>query len=322
MVTVLLLTNTLDGDNSSVIEDGLLQSGNDVLRWNVDDFTRGSSTVTFEHCESESLLNMSTSEGSCLLSPSTIDSVWFRRPYRFDFPIEDPVQRAAAEEDVRDVLSSIWYVLDECSWISAPHAIARARLKPIQLGLARQAGLAIPPTVITNNPEEAKSFCRGGDTIYKPICSNFLEYPTESYVALTTRITDEMFENLEMIRSQPVILQRWVEKQYEVRATYVDGVFFACQLTSAAFSEVVDWREPEVFEQLVYQPMILPPAIERAALHLMQMLNLRFGAIDFGVDKDGNFLFFEVNPVGQWLWIEEETSLPISDALVYALTQV
>ncbi len=51
----------------------------------------------------------------------------------------------------------------------------------------------------------------------------------------------------------------------------------------------------------------------------MNRLGLRFGALDFLVTPDGEWYFLEINPNGQWAWIEQETGLPISDAIADAL---
>ena len=52
---------------------------------------------------------------------------------------------------------------------------------------------------------------------------------------------------------------------------------------------------------------------------LMQRLNLNYGAIDFVLDKQGNYVFLEINPNGQWAWIEHLTGLPISKEIVKCL---
>jgi len=50
-------------------------------------------------------------------------------------------------------------------------------------------------------------------------------------------------------------------------------------------------------------------------VELVARLGLRFGAIDIIVTPDDRYVFLEINPNGQWLWIEEETGLPIRDAI-------
>jgi hypothetical protein len=47
---------------------------------------------------------------------------------------------------------------------------------------------------------------------------------------------------------------------------------------------------------------------------------LHFGAIDLAQRPDGGFTFFEVNPNGQWAWVEQRTGLPLRSHMVDLLT--
>lgn len=54
-------------------------------------------------------------------------------------------------------------------------------------------------------------------------------------------------------------------------------------------------------------------------LALTRKLNLQFGAIDFVETPTGEFIFLEINPNGQWAWIEEQTGMPISETIAKQL---
>ena len=53
---------------------------------------------------------------------------------------------------------------------------------------------------------------------------------------------------------------------------------------------------------------------------LVRRLGLRYGAIDLILTPEGDYVFLEINPNGQWQWIEEPTGLPITSALCDELT--
>jgi D-alanine-D-alanine ligase-like ATP-grasp enzyme len=54
----------------------------------------------------------------------------------------------------------------------------------------------------------------------------------------------------------------------------------------------------------------------------MNITGLAFGAFDFVVTPDNEWVVLECNPEGQWGWIEENTGLPIADAIAkYLLTR-
>ncbi len=48
---------------------------------------------------------------------------------------------------------------------------------------------------------------------------------------------------------------------------------------------------------------------------MLHRLDLAFYAFDFVISTTGDLYFFEVNPNGQWLWIEQITGMPISKAM-------
>ena len=51
----------------------------------------------------------------------------------------------------------------------------------------------------------------------------------------------------------------------------------------------------------------------------MARLGLRYGAVDLRRTPDGRYVFFEVNPAGQWLFVEERTGLPITERVAALL---
>jgi putative transposase len=44
-------------------------------------------------------------------------------------------------------------------------------------------------------------------------------------------------------------------------------------------------------------------------------LGLAYGAVDLILEPSGNYVFLEVNSMGQWHWIEHLVGLPISEAI-------
>ena len=47
--------------------------------------------------------------------------------------------------------------------------------------------------------------------------------------------------------------------------------------------------------------------------------NMLFGAFDIIVTPDGEYVFLENNPFGQYLWLEVETGLPLSEEMAHLL---
>ena len=83
-----------------------------------------------------------------------------------------------------------------------------------------------------------------------------------------------------------------------------------------------DWRHHHEFaSSQFYTAYRLPAKIERLCVRLVRALGLCFGALDLILTPQGEYVFLEVNPNGQWAWIEDFTGLPISDAIAELLMQ-
>ena len=53
----------------------------------------------------------------------------------------------------------------------------------------------------------------------------------------------------------------------------------------------------------------------------MSALNLYYGAMDFIVDKNGNWYFIEINPNGQFAWLEIAAGDKLIDSLIDLLVE-
>lgn len=102
---------------------------------------------------------------------SEVTAVYYRKPCDFDLPegLSGPERRfshAQARVGLGGVLASL-----PVRWLSHPSALADAEYKPRQLALLRQAGLATPPSLVTNDPAAVRAFAaaHGRDLVVKPL---------------------------------------------------------------------------------------------------------------------------------------------------------
>ena len=118
----------------------------------------------------------------------------------------------------------------------------------------------------------------------------------------------------EALKAAPVIYQRHLEKLWDIRVTIVGESIYAAAIHSQETASArVDWRRADV--ELEHKKHVLPDDIAKACRRLMKVLNLRFGAIDFVLTPDGQYVFLEINPNGQWLWIEDKLGYPITNRI-------
>ncbi|MCG7374307.1 hypothetical protein MHL40_16765 [Pseudomonas luteola] len=256
------------------------------------------------------------------LKGDQVRAAYFRRPGApiVASHVTEPGERMYAEAEWQSLLKSLYSRLDHC-WLNSPTNILNAEDKPLQLLLAHEIGFNVPQASITNNLASALQIASVGSTVGKPLRQALLNGERER-VIFTTRLDGLSDTDAQAIAVAPFIVQREVIKSYDVRVTVVDSKIFATAIHSQEHAETeVDWRQGSNPE-LRHEPIQLPEVVQQQCLELLKRLKLRYGAIDFVCDLEGKLWFLEVNPNGQWAWIENLTGYPIAAAIVDSLEEI
>lgn len=66
---------------------------------------------------------------------------------------------------------------------------------------------------------------------------------------------------------------------------------------------MIDYRKYD-FDNVKYEKVNLPNNVTEFCLALIKNYGLSFGEIDMIYTKKGEYVFLEINPNGQWLWLE------------------
>jgi hypothetical protein len=243
-----------------------------------------------------------------------VRAVWWRRPqpYGVDPAIADPETRTFTVHEVHEAIEGLWLTLD-ATWVNDPARDTMAARKLWQLDVARACGLAVPRTLVTSDPAAARAFADAqgaAGTIYKPFQGN------ERLWRETRVLRAEELGQLDAVRHAPVIFQEYVEGD-DLRVTIVGDRLFPAWIRPKPGAYAADMRM-ELGEAAI-EPCVLPEAIETGLRRLMARLGLVYGAIDLKRRADGAHVFLEVNPAGQWLFVEDQTAQPIAAALADAL---
>ncbi len=232
-----------------------------------------------------------------------------------DFEEED---RETIERECRHMWLSYFDLLCPLAlWVNPLRGQETA--KPTQLVAALRCGFKIPATIVSNDPSEILAFVRGapGPVVYK----------TFGAIVPTTVVTDDLLAEPDLLRWTPGIYQHYVLKDHELRVTVIGRRLFAVRINSQATARgQIDWREAQRTPRgkksdLTLEPAALPAAVEVRCLRLMKALGLVYGAIDLIVTPQKEYVFLEVNPSGQFLWIESALGLPLLDAMSELLIQ-
>jgi glutathione synthase/RimK-type ligase-like ATP-grasp enzyme len=248
-----------------------------------------------------------------LVRAADVTAVWWRRPR----PLEPSpgLRRDDADFAIRQTeaaLSGLAAAL-ETRWVNDPWRDSAASHKLHQLALARRAGLAVPSTLVTNDPEQARLFLAAagrGRVVHKALHATPEDWRTTRFVGRAE------LRRLSSIRLAPVILQAYVPG-VDVRVTAVGGALFATAIDARRTGSPEDFRP--VFDDARVAPCHLPAPVARRLRRLLGALGLSYAAMDLRRRADGEHVFLEVNPSGQWLFVERRTGLAITQAVAALL---
>ena len=244
----------------------------------------------------------------------SVTAVWNRRirPYTLDPALTDDTARLFAHSETSEAVQGFWYAMP-CYWMNHPTADEMALRKVTQHRIARRVGLQIPETLVTNSPDEARAFVErhAATGVIRKAFRNIPQAPRE-----TLKIGPQEMALIDTVRFAPVILQAYIPLALDIRATVVDDQIFATSFKSDPQYEV-DYR-PGVGTADV-QPYTLPDDVADRLMQLMNHFGLKYGAVDFRVTPDGEHVFFEVNPAGEYLFASDRTGQPVPQAIAAAL---
>lgn len=252
-----------------------------------------------------------------------VTAAYFRRPGTPSIPdtLSDSAVRRYCEVEWGAVLTSALNSLGD-RWLNSPLAILAAENKPRQLSIAYKLGFVVPDTIITNDINYAQSFMSSGTSVGKPLREALLTGDDEERVIFTSRLEALDESDEKRVSAAPIIFQREIVKAADIRVTVVENQVYAVEILSQEHDETeVDWRRGSR-PDLIHRCLKLPETISQKCVDLLRLMGLRFGAIDLALDTVGNYWFLEINPNGQWAWIETRTGLPLTQSIVDALERI
>lgn len=251
-----------------------------------------------------------------------IQAVWFRKP---EAPILSHFALDAAaldyvEAEFTEILLGLYGLLHHVPWINDPFTTRIAHRKMLQLRVATEVGFRTPRTLITNNLEAALSFARSlpGDLAIKSLGAITVTQQSGDeaiqYGLFTRRVSlPELETVLDKVAYQPTAFQEFIEKRYELRITCVGDRCFPCRIEARTGDLTAeDYRfDTKGLNHVACEC----PELEGRLRAYMKFFGLNFGCFDIAITRDGEPVFFECNPNGQWLWVENMAGLPIGEGI-------
>lgn len=317
---VLIITHTKENECVHRVTAALEDQGAEVVRFDTDLYpTQAGLTTDYS---GDSLDNyLENEKGRHQLSEIT--SCWYRR-LRIGKLIPkdiDPQLRAPSVEESRRSFLGVLNSLDIFQ-VDPFYQVKRAGTKQLQLKVARRLGLKIPKTCITNRAEDVRQFyqqCPQGMITKMQTAFSVYDEGIEN-VVFTNLIEEDMLDDLDGLEICPMTFQEVIPKALELRVTIVgDQVFSAAIDSQRSEKTKLDWRKDGIgmIDDWVAYP--LPEEIKDKLLKLMDYFQLNYGAIDVILHPDGSYYFLEINPSGEYMWLEKIPGFTISEQLAKVL---
>ncbi|MEO1409104.1 MAG: MvdC/MvdD family ATP grasp protein [Bacteroidota bacterium] len=317
---ILIITHSEDHECIPRVTEALEAQGAEVLRFDTDRYpTELGLTTDYSNYVLHNYLQI----GDVRHNLSEITACWYRRlKIGHGIPQDlDPQLRRPSVEESRRSFFGILHSLDAFCLDPYFH-VRRASVKQLQLKVAVELGLSIPKTCITNRPTEVRHFfqqCPGGVVAKMQTAFAVYQEGVEN-VVFTNQIGEEMLDELDGLELCPITFQEAIPKALELRVTIVGDQVYSAAIDSQRSERTrLDWRKDGVglLDQWVDHP--LPQELKDKLLAMMDRFELNYGAIDLILHPDGRYFFLEINPAGEFMWLEKTPGYPISEQLAKVL---
>ncbi len=189
------------------------------------------------------------------------------------------------------------------------HLYANNKIDQMKFVSRFDSSVLIPDTLVTNDPKKVREFYdkHKGNICFKLHKGAVVESSEGRKTVYTNKVTREQMANANLISSHPCFFQEYVEKDFEVRVVVTDSGHEAIAIHSQN-SEIskIDYRKYD-FENVPYEPIESSLDVKNVCSEMLKYYGLHFGVFDFIKSKEGKDIFLELNPNGQWLWLEEQS---------------
>ena len=311
---VLILTDAYDTHADFVIKK-LDEDKLDYYRFNLDVESLKKTTICFNGG------SWFINDGKNKVSSNDFSCVWCRRAF-MELTLEEQnytgVDFRIWKNEWNKTLLGLYNSINKLPWLNPLRKAYKGENKYFQMELAKEIGLEMPDTLVSNDKNELLLFAKKHNKILMKLMSQEIYDLGENDFRgfYTNVINEDDLKKFGEVEENPIVVQAYIEKDYEIRYTVVGNSHFVCRIDSQKSERAkYDWGRYDI-PSTPHSAIEAPEDIKRKVSEMLEKLGLEYGAFDFIVTPNGKWIFLEVNCMGQWLWIEQLANLPISDAIV------
>lgn len=257
------------------------------------------------------------------VTTDTISNVWFRRPEAL---ILDGFKDVAEEQHARDewseALEGVLGHIQPARWMNHPAKNFVASHKLEQLTRASAMRLAVPKSLVSSDRKQIRAFWEQCNRrlIAKPLSAGYVDRGNEATdcIIYTSLVRDSDLLDIDCVADCPTLFQEQLSKRLDVRITVVDEFVHATTLSARDDGQQrLDIRRDNMSD-VTYRHIEVPSEIVDTLNTLVSSYDLRFAAIDMAIDQDGRWIFLELNPNGQWAWLDIAGGMDVAAGFVNA----
>ncbi|WP_299485836.1 MvdC/MvdD family ATP grasp protein [Acaryochloris sp. IP29b_bin.137] len=219
-------------------------------------------------------------------------------------PLADKQQQWIAYNDSMSLMRSLMQSHSP-QWVNTWEAYQFHKEKPLQLSTVKQLGVQIPPTLVSNDPQQVIAFVKSLEqAIFKPVYGG----------AHAQWVTPEHLDPQRLqlaLKVSPATFQAYIPGT-NIRTYVIGESVFSAEIRSPS----VDFRDDQTAELL---PVTLPGAVQHQSLAITKALKLKWTAIDWRLTPTQDYFFLEANPSPMFIYFEQQTGYPITQTLVQLL---
>jgi MvdD family ATP-grasp ribosomal peptide maturase len=316
-MSILIVTHSNDNDSVALVAEAIARKGGHTIRFDTDRYPTGVRLTAYYGTPEDERLTLTNEEGEFDLREVT--AIWHRR-LNLGAHLPAGLDRQLRHASLGETSAAAHGMLAGLNAFRMDHIrhIRHAENKQLQLQVARELGLDTPRTLTTNDPTAVRAFaksCEGG-MVTKMLSSFAIFEEGKELVVFTNPVKTEDLTDLSGLSLCPATFQELLPKSLEIRVTVVGQRIMSAAIDSQVSARAThDWRRDGILMLQDWQPYQLPLEVEEKILRLMDYFSLNYGAIDIILTPDNKHVFLELNPSGEFFWLEHAPGLPISDAI-------
>lgn len=236
------------------------------------------------------------------------------------FPDNHPYHKRHVNDELKELIAFAHHIVEKGSMTKLGSHLTSSVNKFKVLDIAKDCGLEVPKTYVVTSKKELSDILSKEKKVITKAMSQGVYFFTKKrhYYSYTERLTQEKVDNLPE-SFFPSLIQPEIKKKYELRIFLLKNEFYSMVIFSQNDKKTqVDFRKNTGDSKVRYVPYHLPENIQNHLRKVAEKLNLDTGSFDMIVDTNNNYIFLEVNPIGQF----SMTSFPCNYYLEKKIAQI